>query len=528
MEVTEFSAAESARRASELRLQLAVEALGFASWDFDLVTSRLTWSDSHFELFGCDRERDGPARMELWRRHVHPDDLPGKVAAVSAAMTSGVPYEHTYRIRRGDTGELRTMRARGRTLPGEDGRPARFVGVVFDITEQASAEEAVATQLAAMAAVAKENWELVQQIRESDRRKDEFLATLAHELRNPLAPIGNSLELLRRAAGDGEAVARARDTMERQMGHLVHLVDDLLDASRITSGKFTLRREPVALPTVLLQAVEMTRPALERAGQTLDLRLPIEPAWLFADATRLTQVFTNLLGNAAKFGGRGVVSLTASVAGGQAVVLLTDRGVGIPPDRIGEIFEMFAQVDRAPERVAGGLGIGLALVKRLVEMHDGRVDACSDGEGRGSTFRVTLPLVPAPSGAVPPTPAPMQRPPSRRIVVADDNRDSADSMAALLRMSGHEASVAYDGAEAVALSAQIRPDAVLLDLGMPRLDGHEAAGQIRGCLGREVLLVAVTGWGDEQSRQRTRAAGFDAHLTKPVDLPRLLALLAPQ
>jgi PAS domain S-box-containing protein len=389
-------------------------------------------------------------------------------------------------------------------------------------------DEAVATQLAAMAAVAIENWQLVQQIREADRRKDEFLATLAHELRNPLAPIGNSIELLRRAAGDPDAVGRARDTMERQMGHLVHLVDDLLDASRITSGKLTLRRERVALVTVLLQGVETARPALERAGLTLDLHLPAEPAWLDADATRLTQVFSNLLHNAAKFGGQGVVTVQAAVTGGEVVVQVQDQGVGIPSDKLADIFEMFSQVDRSPDRGTGGLGIGLALVRRLVEMHGGRAEAASAGEGMGSTFTVRLPTVPAPDGVGAAAPAPVGRSGARRILVADDNRDSADSMAALLGIAGHETAVVYDGPEAVAAATRLRPDVVLLDLGMPRMDGHEAALRIRECLGPGVLLVAMTGWGDEQSRLRSRESGFDAHLTKPVDLPRLLALLSPQ
>jgi CheY-like chemotaxis protein len=313
--------------------------------------------------------------------------------------------------------------------------------------------------------------------------------------------------------------------MERQMSHLVHLVD----ASRITSGKLTLRREPVPLASVLLQAAETARPALERGGQMLELRLPSSAAWLDADPTRLTQVFANLFNNAAKFGGPdGVVTVEAALEDGQAVVRVRDRGIGIPPEQLGLIFEMFSQVDRGADRSAGGLGIGLALVRRLVEMHGGRVDAASRGEGTGSTFTVRLPLVDPPSSEQPLAQVDGTRTPGRRILIADDNRDSADSMAALLTITGHETRAVYDGEEAVAAAEQWRPDVVLLDLGMPRLDGHEAAQRIRTCLGARVLLVAMTGWGDELSRQRTRESGFDAHLTKPVELPKLLALLVGQ
>jgi CheY-like chemotaxis protein len=223
-----------------------------------------------------------------------------------------------------------------------------------------------------------------------------------------------------------------------------------------------------------------------------------------------------------------VVTVEASVSAGTAMVQVRDQGLGIPAGKLGEIFEMFSQVDRGAERLSGGLGIGLALVRRLVEMHGGRVEASSAGEGKGSTFTVHLPTVPPPEGHVAPSPMRPERTSARRVLVADDNRDSADSMAALLSIAGHETSVAYDGEEAVAVAARVRPEVVLLDLGMPRLDGHQAAQRIRQCLGPEVKLVAVTGWGDEQSRARTKESGFDAHLTKPVDLPKLMALLASQ
>jgi PAS domain S-box-containing protein len=387
-------------------------------------------------------------------------------------------------------------------------------------------DEAVAVQMAAMAAVALENSELVQRIRQEDQRKDEFLATLSHELRNPLAPIANSLELLRYAEQDDQLLRRARGTMERQMGQMVHLIDDLLDASRISRGKMVLRRQRVELQAVVSQALEATRPQLARAGQLVDVALPDAPIWLDADPTRLTQVFSNLLDNAAKFsesGGR--VTVTTTLGDDEVVVVVRDTGVGIPSDELATIFDMFAQVDHSVERSAGGLGIGLALARALVAMHGGRIEASSAGAQQGTEMRVVLPLAPE-------APAPRDEPEAgprvhggRCILVADDNQDSADSLVALLRLAGHEAHAVYDGTSAVEAAARLHPDIVLLDLGMPRVSGHEAALRIRQGPAHAAALVALTGWGDEQTRQRTREEGFDAHLTKPVDFQQLLALL---
>jgi signal transduction histidine kinase/ActR/RegA family two-component response regulator len=388
-------------------------------------------------------------------------------------------------------------------------------------------DEAVALQMAAMASVAMENWALVEQIRDADRRKDEFLATLAHELRNPLAPISNSLELLRRSDGDPELLARACGTMDRQLGQLVRLIDDLLDASRISRGKLVLRREALTLEAVLGQALETVRPHLERAGHELELVLPDSPVWLDGDATRLAQVFGNLLHNAAKYthpGGR--VAVRAACRGREVTVTVADTGIGIPAEQVRSIFDMFAQVDASLERSAGGLGIGLALVKGLVEMHGGRVDARSEGAGKGSEFTVTLPVAEPPVDAATAGERGAPAMGRRRVLVADDNRDGADSLAALLHRSGHEVFVVYDGADAVTEAARLQPHVVLLDLGMPRLNGHDAAAAIRrGPGGQEMVLVALTGWGDEATRRRTRESGFDGHLTKPVDYQVLMALL---
>ncbi len=367
-----------------------------------------------------------------------------------------------------------------------------------------------------------------QALAEADRRKDEFLATLAHELRNPLAPIRNMLEVMKRAAGNGSLVEQARATMERQVSHMVRLIDDLLDVSRISRGKVELKRERVELASVVYQAVEASRPLAQRARHELSVTLPPEPIYLHADPVRLAQVLGNLLNNACNYsepGGR--IWLTAERRGGDAVVTIKDTGVGIPADQLEGIFEMFAQVDHSLERSHGGLGIGLTLVKRLIEMHEGTVTAYSEGPDRGSEFTVCLPVLVEPPRAEPPSePAALKSVAGRRVLVVDDNRDSAMSLAMLLEIGGHEVAAAYDGQEALAKAGELRPEVVLMDLGMPKLNGYDAASRIRQQpWGERMVLIAVTGWGQEEDRRRTSQAGFDGHLVKPVDYAAVVKLL---
>jgi PAS domain S-box-containing protein len=368
-------------------------------------------------------------------------------------------------------------------------------------------------------------------LREADRRKDEFLALLAHELRNPLAPLRNGLQIIRLAAADAVAVARARAMMERQLGHLVRLVDDLLDVSRIGRNKMELRRSRLLLTDVLSSALETARPAIEAAAQELIVALPAEPVHLDADLTRLAQVFSNLLTNSAKYTERGGrIWLAAELRGGEVEVSVRDTGIGIPAHALPHIFEMFSQVDRSVERATGGLGIGLALVKGLVEMHGGTVTAESAGPGRGSTFTVRLPVLESLLERVSPE-APAARPvanrPRRRILVVDDNRDTTRSMAALLELAGNEVCTAHDGVEAVAAAERFRPEVVLMDVGMPSLNGYEATRRIREQpWGRDMAIVAVTGWGQEGDKARSQEAGCNGHLVKPIALSELENLLA--
>jgi PAS domain S-box-containing protein len=375
-----------------------------------------------------------------------------------------------------------------------------------------------------------ERFRFEQALAEADRRKDEFLATLAHELRNPLAPIRNALQLLKIAGSNPEISRQAREIMERQVQQMVRLVDDLLDLSRITRSKIELRRERVGLAAVMQSAVETSRPLIEAAGHRLSLTLPATPVYVDADVIRLAQVFSNLLNNAAKFTQRGgQIWLTAEREGSDAVVTVRDNGMGIPAPMLPRIFDMFTQVERSPERSPGGLGIGLTLVKRLVELHGGSIEARSAGHGQGSEFSVRLPVVfvPATDDALAGDPEAQAIRTKHRILVVDDNKDAATSMDMVLRIMGNEVQVAHDGLEAVDRAATFKPNVVLLDIGMPKLNGYDAARRIRQLTnGKDMVLVALTGWGQDEDKRRATEAGFDHHLTKPVDPAALEQLLA--
>ena len=397
-------------------------------------------------------------------------------------------------------------------------RAAGKVAVLFtDITERRRSEESLRR--------------LAAELAESDRRKTEFLATLAHELRNPLAPISNGLQLLRVPDADPEAKERARNMMERQLRHLVRLVDDLLDIARISSGKVELKWERTGLDAVLGSAIESSMPLLNAARHHLDVRIAEPGLHLVADATRLAQVVSNLLNNAAKYtpdGGR--VELDARRDGDDVVISVRDSGIGISTAALPQVFEMFTQVGRHRDRSQGGLGIGLALVRRLVELHGGSVTADSPGVGQGSTFTVRLPLSDSTVSSLsrePAAGAAAGQAPVFRVLVVDDNVDAAERLAALLELDGHDTRVAHDGDAAIAQATEFRPEIVFLDIGMPGKDGYEVARELRrDPRNRDTMLVALTGWGAQDDRARSKSAGFDHHLTKPAELPAVEALLA--
>lgn len=386
---------------------------------------------------------------------------------------------------------------------------------------------------------------LATELSEADERKNEFLALLAHEIRSPLAAIRNSVAVLRLSHLDPRSAAVAQGAIHRQMEHLTRLVEDLLDVSRIRHGKLALRRAAIDLRPAIEQAIEANAPLFASSAQSLEVEIAAEPLPVDADAARVTQAIGNLLNNASKFTPRaGAIRFSAGIENGQVVIRVCDDGIGIPPDQLSSLFDLYSQIDTSLERSQDGLGIGLHLVKQLVEMHGGTVEAKSEGLGRGSEFVVRLPipvrteadsprpaLVPAavalasrPAASFPSAP---ERTAARRILVVDDNVDSADSLAMLLRLQGHVAEVAHDGLEAVEVALRTLPDVVLLDLGLPKVNGYDAARRIRlTAPGRQIRLIALTGRGRDEDRRLTLAAGYDAHLVKPVDLDLLTALLA--
>jgi signal transduction histidine kinase/CheY-like chemotaxis protein len=367
-------------------------------------------------------------------------------------------------------------------------------------------------------------------LRDADRRKDEFLATLAHELRNPLAPIRTGLQVLDRVAADAPQATRVRAMMERQLKQLVKLIDDLLDVSRIATGKVVLQRERLDLRKVIEVALEGTQPFLDAAKLRVEVATGAQPVWVVGDASRLAQVMSNLLHNAAKYTPEGgSVRVTLQRHDGQAVVQVIDDGAGIPPDMLEQVFELFTQVKRAPGRSPEGLGIGLSLVRRLVLLHGGSVRADSAGAGRGATFTVCLPTVDAVGAAAEPRPQTGQPPATRRVrvLVVDDNVDAADALAIQLQMNGHVTRTEYGGAPALRVAREFRPEVVFCDIGMSGIDGHEVATRLRAdpCYASTVL-VALTGWGSEEDKRRTRSTGFDFHLVKPVSLDALNDILS--
>jgi PAS domain S-box-containing protein len=387
----------------------------------------------------------------------------------------------------------------------EQGKLRGYAKVMRDITARKKAE----TELA-----------------EANRHKDEFLAMLGHELRNPLAPIANSLEVLRLEPAVSPNGQQAVGMIERQAKHVTRLVDDLLDVSRITRGKIHLRKERVELRTIINHAVETTRHLMESRRHELTVSLPAESVWLEADPARMEQVVDNLLSNAAKYTEPcGHIWLTAERQGPEAIIRVKDTGIGILPEMLPRVFDLFVQADRALDRAQGGLGIGLTLVKALVQMHEGKVEGSSPGVGNGAEFIVRLPVIPevAPiqPEACPPKP-PKGRP--LRLLIVDDNRDTVDSLAMLLRLNGHEVSTADSGPSGLEAALAIAPDVVLLDLGLPGIDGYEVALRIREKTGKSVL-IAMTGYGQAEDRERSKEAGFDYHLIKPVDPVKLQDLL---
>jgi len=455
------------------------------------------------------------ARHTPVREFFFPEDQPRMVNDFFPAVLKEGHGEVEVRFRHFKTGAARWMAYKVLTLTDAANNPVAFATVSQDVTERKRLEDNLR--------------KLAADLSGADRRKNEFLATLAHELRNPLAPMSNMLEVVKRADGNNEVLKRAHETIERQLGQMIRLVDDLLDLNRVTHDRLELRRSEVELSSVIQQAVEVARPHVDLAGHHLTVDLPGEPIYLNADGARLAQLFGNLLNNSCKYTrSGGTVSVSAKQAGDEVVVTVKDNGAGIPQDKLDSIFDMFMQVDRTSERSQGGLGIGLTLVKRLTEMHGGSIEARSAGEGKGSEFIVRLPVLKRATVGTQSGPAAESDSQSERcVLIVDDNRDSADSLAMLLKITGNKTYMAHDGVEAVEAIEKYRPEVVLLDIGLPRLDGHEVCRRVREQpWGKDIVVIALTGWGQDDDRRKSEEAGFNGHLVKPVDYDKLLELLA--
>ena len=451
-----------------------------------------------------------PAESEGWRwqQSYAPDDLPKALETWRRCVAAGEPYEMVTHLRGAD-GEYRPFLTRILPLKDMDGQVLQWFGTHTDIAAQTEAQRA---------------------LKAADQRKDEFLATLAHELRNPLAPIRNAVSLINRIGQAPPQVEKALAVIDRQSRHLARLVDDLLEVSRITQGKVTLQKKTVSLVDCLSDALHAVEASLKAAGHEVAVHLTDDPLSADADATRIVQCFLNLLNNAIKFTPPGgLVRIEASRIGQEAQISIADTGIGIAPEHLDQIFGLFSQLTPSLERSQGGLGIGLSLVKGFVELHGGTVAAASEGAGHGTTFTVRLPLAERPAGmaAEEPRISHEARLRPRRVLVVDDNRDAASSMVALLQAAGHEVREAHDGAAALALAGEFDPEVILLDIGMPGMNGLDVARALRSRQHqRQSRIIAVTGWGQERDRRLTREAGFDYHLTKPVNHLELDVLLA--
>ena len=589
----ERARAEEAFRESEERLQLSLKGAHIFTWEVNPQTGETKFSDNVNKVLGFDVSIIATENY----LNIHPDDKTVVLAALDKALTGKAPLNVEHRIVNPQTGDVCWVKAEGRLVNRTAEAAPVFIGITQNITTRKLAEEALIqlekrTRLALeglaggeleqenaqardagraeresirirkggerfwvdeiMTAIHNEQGQLMgftkisrditgrkrmeESLRQADQRKDEFLAMLAHELRNPMATIRSGLQILSLTAGVEEMIDSAVAMMNRQTDHLVRLVDDLLDVSRISRGKIDLRKERVNLVELVSQAAESIRPLYQERGRSLHVTLPTSPIYLEGDATRLSQVVTNLLTNGVRYTGyRGEVWLTLEdgpTLGGptgepEAILQVRDNGIGLAADQLSAIFELFVQVDNSLARSQGGLGLGLTLVKRLVEMHGGRVEATSEGIGKGSTFRVHLPILAMISKSSSQSAGRTAEQPTRhRILVIDDNPDAAMTLGMLLKLKGYEVHTRNGGRAGLEAAEALSPTAILLDIGMPDLDGYATCRLLREqSWGQDVVVIALSGYGQEEDKQRTQEAGFDGHLVKPVDMGVLIELL---
>jgi PAS domain S-box-containing protein len=490
------------------RLELALEAGELGFWDWNIETGEVQFGGEWAHMLGYELG-DLEAHVRAWEKLVHPDDMPAIQLALQRHMKGEARvYETEHRLKHRN-GTWIWVLDRGRIVErDEQGNPTRAIGIHANITLQRAIRE---------------------KLSEADRRKDEFLATLAHELRNPLAPIRTGLAIMKRDPASPSA-SRAREIMERQLSHMVRLIDDLLDVSRITLGRLQLKKENVALHTIMEVAVEASRPAIEAGHHTLSVSMPEEEVWMYADSTRLSQIISNLLNNAAKYTpDHGHIDLRARLTNSGVEVAVKDNGLGIPPEMRDQVFQLFGQINQTLDRAQGGLGIGLALVRNLVELHGGTVSAESEGPGKGSTFTIALPASLITSTSLPAASSSERasQGPGRRVLIVDDNVDAAQSLAMLADILGHSTEIAFSGPEALEKLPAFKPDIIFLDIGLPGMSGFEVAQAVkRSHPHPPPFIIALTGWGTEETKQKARESGFDEHLTKPVEIATVERILA--
>jgi len=507
----EAQARESLARA---RLEIALQSAGMATWQFDPRTRAIACSDALGPMLG-QPPGYAPPTIDAWLAGIHADDRPRVVAAWQAAFAGGADYRMQYRFQDAD-GTTRWIASSARVLRDADGRPATVIGTAREVTADIQVRENLERK--------------TEQLEKADRQKSEFLSILAHELRNPLGAARYAIALLRQAPGNAAVLARSTDVLERQVGHMARMLDDLLDLSRIAHDRIELERRPLDVRRIVELGFENAHSAFEGRDHDVRLALPGDPVLVVGDEVRLTQVLANLLGNAAKFTPpRGHIEARVEQVGGEAVIDVVDDGIGIAPDRLDDVFEMFEQTENKAHGGTPGLGIGLAVVRSLTGMHGGTVRAYSAGPGQGTRVRLTLPLAEPGHGALPAADTPAVQStgsPGLTVLLADDNIDAAELLATILRAEGHAVDVAYDGLAAIERAGAAPPQAMVLDIGMPGANGYEVARWVRAQpWGADVLLVAVTGWGHVHDGDRPQRAGFDVRLVKPIVIEQLLAVL---
>jgi PAS domain S-box-containing protein len=514
--LTNLTAIEAgARQLSDARtrLEAALEAGAIATGTWDIPNDRVLADTNLARLFSVSPADAQGGPLSSYVKAIHPEDVGRISRIIGEAIADGTTYDEEYRVIQAD-GSVRWVVARGKVERDQGGRALSFSGAVVDVTERKQAEA--------------ERERLVEQLREADVRKDEFLAMLAHELRNPLAAISNGIQLVDKVKKP-EILAEIRGMIQHQITHLTRLIDDLLDVSRISQGKIVLKNETVLLADAVCRAVQLVRPLIDQKRHRLTVSLPDRPAHFVADPTRTEQILGNLLTNAAKYTeAEGAIHLSAAVENDEIVFRIRDTGVGISAEMLPLVFSLFTQVDASLHRSQGGLGIGLTLVRTLVEMHGGSVTAASRGKGHGSEFTVRMPIG-EPGSDISDAAAQDSSPPSPgvgRILVVDDNRDTANTTAILLSHRGYQVQTAHTGPDALEVARQTRPHLILLDIGLPGMSGYEVASRLRDderC--KDAVLIAVSGYADDKARERSQTAGFQQHLIKPINFGELYQLI---